>query len=166
MSELVLKREESLRMDWRSSGTWCGGEKRMLVCGDSRGILREGERTEWGLTSHIWSLYSIRELMASMARKLSSETSFLLSWSLRMLGLMTVARLWVSILLPVSSSTCEKDEAQTRKEKRISRESRWLFGSRQHVRWSTRRFFSSSAISIPHGQHSQQCTRINGWLTL
>ena len=37
---------------------------------------------------------------------------------------MTVARLWVSILLPVSSSTCENDDAQNRKEKRISRESR------------------------------------------
>ena len=86
--------------------------------------LDQGKDGGGGLTSHIWSLYSIRELMASMARKLSSETTFLLSWSFRMLGLMTVARLWVSILLPLSSSTCENDDAHTRNENSISRESR------------------------------------------
>ena len=64
-----------------------------------------------------------------------------------MLGLMTVARLWVSILLPLSSSTCENDDTQTKNEQSTSSESRWLLGSRQHVKCSTLRFFSSSAIS-------------------
>ncbi len=56
------------------------------------------------LTSHIWSLQSINEWTASMARKLSSIPIFLL-FEKRMFGVITVARLWVSILLPVSSST-------------------------------------------------------------
>jgi len=112
--------------------------------GGGRGDGRQG----WGwLTSHIWSLYSMRVLTASMPRKLSSETTLLVSWSLRMLGLMTVARLWVSILLPLSSSTCENEDTQTRNEQSTSNESRWLFGRRQQLRWSTLRFFSSSAIS-------------------
>ncbi len=87
------------------------------------------------------------ELTASIARKLLSSMPTMGVFSLRILGVMTVARLWVSILLPVSSSTDEKEEAQIRKEKSISRESRWLFGSRQHVRCKTRLRFSSSAIS-------------------
>jgi hypothetical protein len=59
-----------------------------------------------------------------MARKLLSSMPAFSVLSLRMFGVMTVARLWVSILLPVSSSTWENEEAQTRKEKRISKESR------------------------------------------
>ena len=58
-----------------------------------------------------------------MARKLSSMPTSLVS-ELRMFGVITVARLCVSILLPVSSSTCEKEEAQLRNENRISVESR------------------------------------------
>lgn len=101
-------------------------------------------------TSHIWSLYSIREFTASIAKKLLSSMPAFSAFSLRMLGVMTVARLCISILLPVSSSTCENDEAQTRKEKSISNESRWLLGSRQHVRCKTLRRFSSSVISGTH----------------
>lgn len=87
-----------------------------------------------------------------MAKKLLSIPA-ISAFSLRILGVMTVARLCVSILLPESSSTCENDEAQTRKEKSISNESRWLLGSRQQVRCKTLRRLSSSAISGTH-QHT------------
>lgn len=106
------------------------------------------------LTSHIWSLYSMRELTASIAKKLLSSIPAFSAFSLRILGVMTVARLCVSILLPVSSSTCENEEAHTRKEKSISNESRWLLGSRQQVRCKTLRRFSSSAISGNHQPHA------------
>lgn len=102
------------------------------------------------LTSHIWSLYSMRELTASIAKKLLSSTTNFSAFSLRILGVMTVARLCVSILLPLSSSTWENDEAHTRKEKSISNESRWHLGSRQQVRCKTLRRFSSSVISRTH----------------
>lgn len=104
------------------------------------------------LTSHIWSLYSINEFTASMAKKLLSSIPAFSVFSFSMLGVITVARLCVSILLPVSPSTFEKDEAQTRKEKSISNESRWLLGSRQQVRCKTLLLFSSSAISVTYQQ--------------
>src|SRR5205809_654375 len=87
-------------------------------------------------TSHIRSLDSINELIASIARKLSSipGTLVLVSWY-KMFGVITVARLWMSILLPDSSSTWENEAAQVKNEKRISKQSLWDFGSRQHVRW-------------------------------
>ena len=69
-----------------------------------------GDRIKWrvgdgtGLTSHILSLHSIKLCTASMARKLSSTGT--LSFSpCNTFGVMTVARLWMSILLPLSSST-------------------------------------------------------------
>ncbi len=99
------------------------------------------------LTSHIASLYSINEFTASIARKALSSMPGLLLLGARMLGVITVARLWASILLPDSSSTCENDATQFRKEKRTSRESRWLLGNKQHVKCSTRRRFSSSENS-------------------
>lgn len=125
-------------------------ENRLEVFGDlvaAVSLVCREKLKEVILTWHIWSLYSIREFTASIARKLLSSMPTIGVFSLRMLGVMTVARLWVSILLPVSSSTAEKEEAQTKKEKRISRESRWLFGRRQQVRCKTLLRFSSSAIS-------------------
>ncbi len=125
-------------------------EDRLEVFGDLVAVVSLvcwKELEEVILTWHIWSLHSIREFTASIARKLLSSMPTKGVFSLRMLGVMTVARLWVSILLPVSSSTAEKEEAQTKKEKRISRESRWLFGRRQQVRCKTLLRFSSSAIS-------------------
>ena len=61
---------------------------------------------------------------------------------------MTVARLCESILLPVSSSTCENDAAQLRKEKSTSSESRCAFGSKQQVRCNSRSRLLSSVISM------------------
>ena len=81
-----------------------------------------------------------------MARKLSSMPRPRES-ARRMLGVMTVAMLCVSILLPLSSSTWEKEAAQLRNANKTSTESLWLLGSRQHVRCSTRVFFSSLPIS-------------------
>ena len=92
------------------------------------------------------SLYVISALTASIARKLSS-TALVLAFGYRMLGVITVARLWMSILLPVSSSTCEKDDVQFKKANKTSMVSRWALGSKQHVRWRTRFCFSGSEIS-------------------
>lgn len=71
------------------------------------------------LTSDKVSLYAISALTASIERKLSSTVLFF-ALGYRIFGVMTVARLWMSILLPDSSSTCEKDEAQLRKANRTS----------------------------------------------
>ena len=95
-------------------------------------------------------------LTASMARKLSSMPGPRES-PRRMLGVMTVAMLCVSILLPLSSSTCEKEAAQLRNANKTSTESLWLLGSRQQVRCSTRVFFSSlpiSAVTLAFQTHS------------
>lgn len=109
-------------------------------------ISRVGE--EYGvLTSHIVSLYVISALTASMARKLSSTVPFLV-FGYRMLGDMTVARLCMSILLPDSSSMCEKDDVQLRKVKRTSIVSRCALGRRQQAKCSTRFCFSGSDSSV------------------
>jgi hypothetical protein len=97
------------------------------------------------LTSHKVSLYSIRLCTASTARKLFSISRFLAP-ECRMLGAMTVARLWMSILLPDSSSTVEKDDTQFRNVKITSIVSRCACGSRQHVKCNTCRRFSSSGM--------------------
>lgn len=56
-------------------------------------LVFEKSREEMVLTWHIWSLHSIRELTASIARKLLSSMPTKGVFSLRMLGVMTVARL-------------------------------------------------------------------------
>jgi hypothetical protein len=66
----------------------------------------------------------------------------------RTLGVMTVARLCKSILLPVSSSTWENEETHSRKAKTTSIVSRLHLGNKQHVKCSDFRLESSSDISI------------------
>ena len=71
-----------------------------------------------------------------------------------MFGQMTVAKLPMSILLPVSSSTCAKDATHLRKMNKTSTVSRCVFGSRQHTRCKTRSRCSGCSIS---GRGSQRC---------
>lgn len=80
---------------------------------------------------------------ARMPRKLSSLVGSL-PFASSTLGVMTVARLARSILLPVSSSMCEKEATHLRKTKITSMVSRCALGSRQETRCSMR---SRAAVS-------------------
>lgn len=81
-----------------------------------------------------------------MAYMWSLSKAGALSLAKRMFGAMTVARFLMSILDPDSSSTWWNELAHFRKQNRISSESRWHLGSRQHARCRHCLLLSSSGI--------------------
>jgi hypothetical protein len=97
-------------------------------------IRRRGERKirRRRRTSQKSSCNSNNSCTTLAAEKLSSLAGSF-PFAYKMFGEITVARFCKSILLPVSSSTCEKDATHLRKTKRTSIVSRWDLGGDEEV---------------------------------
>jgi len=86
------------------------------------------------LTKHISPMFSISTSTASIANIGSLSRLDVLFLSNKTFGAMTVARFLISIFEPDSSSTWWNDPTHFRKQNRISKQSRFGFGSKQQVR--------------------------------